>query len=194
MLALLLGGSWASGVNLYLTVAGLGIAGRMGWMQLPGELQVLGEPIIIGVALLLYIIEFFADKIPYVDSAWDSVHTFIRPVGAAAIAYMAAPEAEPLIQTAAAFMGGTIALDSHLTKAATRIAINASPEPVSNTIASVAEDVTVIGALWLIIQHPIIVSVSVIVFFALSLWLMPKLIRLLIKGFKRVFGKKEERS
>ena len=120
-LGVLLGGSWASGVNLYLTIAGLGIAHRVGWVTLPGNMESISHPLVIIVALVLYVIEFFADKIPYVDSAWDSIHTFIRPLGGAALAYMGTSDAAAAIQIPAALLSGTLAFDSHLTKATTRV-------------------------------------------------------------------------
>jgi len=148
-------------VNLYLTTAGLGIAHRLGWITLPGDLDIVANPLIIIVAVLLYAVEFVADKVPYVDSAWDSVHTAIRPLGGAAMAYMATAGMDPALQTAVAMVCGTVAMDSHLAKASSRVLINASPEPVTNSVASVSEDVAVLGTLWLIIHHPIIIGTRV---------------------------------
>lgn len=181
---LLLGSSWASGINLYLTTAGLGLAHRMGYLTLPGELETLANPFIIGLALLIYAVEFFADKIPYVDSAWDSVHTFIRPAGGMAMGYMALNGADPMVQIPVALLTGTIALDSHLTKATSRAAINTSPEPVTNTVASVTEDIGVLGALYLIINHPLIISILVIIFILFSFWFLKKMFHLVKKIFK----------
>lgn len=183
-LGLLLGGSWASGINLYLTVAGLGIAHRMGWIVLPGNMESLAHPLVIGVAVLVYAVEFVADKIPFVDSAWDSVHTFIRPAGGMALGYMAMVDAGPMVQYPVAVLTGAIALDSHLTKATSRAAINTSPEPFSNTIASVTEDVGVIGALYLIIKHPVVASLLVILFIVFSVWFLKKMFRFLKKVLK----------
>jgi hypothetical protein len=187
-LGLVLGGSWASGVNLYLTVAGLGIAGRLGLIDLPGNLDVLTHPLIIIVAVLLFIVEFFADKIPLVDSAWDSVHTFIRPFGGAAIAFMATSENAAAMQMAVAMLGGTVALDSHLTKATTRVAINTSPEPFTNIAASVTEDGLVLVALWLMMKHPVIATVLVISFIVFSIWFLRVMFRFVKKVFKFLFG------
>jgi hypothetical protein len=186
-LGLVLGGSWASGVNLYLTVAGLGIAGRLGLIDLPGSLDVLSHPLIIIVAVLLFIVEFFADKIPLVDSAWDSVHTFIRPVGGAAIAFMATSDNAAAMQMAVAMIGGTVALDSHLTKATTRVAINTSPEPFTNITASVTEDGLVLIALWLMMKHPVIATVLVISFIVFSIWFLRVMFRFLKKVFAFLF-------
>ncbi len=183
-IGLLLGSSWASGVNLYMSVAGLGIAHRMNWLELPGDMEVLSHPLIIGVAGFLYLVEFVADKIPYVDSIWDSVHTFIRPVASAVFGYMAMGETGQVVQILVALLTGGVALDSHLTKATTRLAINASPEPVTNSIASVTEDATVIGTLYLIINHPAAIAVLVTVFIIFSIWFLMKM----FKFMKRVFS------
>ena len=183
-IGVLLGSSWASGVNLYMSVAGLGIAHRMNWLELPGDMEIISHPLIIGVAGALYLVEFVADKIPYVDSIWDSVHTFIRPVASAVLGYTAMGESGQVIQVLTALLTGGIALDSHLTKATTRLAINASPEPVTNSIASVTEDATVIGTLYLIINHPVAIAVLVTVFIIFSIWFLMKM----FKFMKRVFS------
>jgi Domain of unknown function (DUF4126) len=135
-----LGSSWVAGVNLYATVATLGILGRWGGLELPGELTVLTEYWVIGLASGLYAVEFFADKIPWLDSAWDAVHTFIRIPAGAAIAATAFGDYSPTVQVIALLLGGSLALGSHATKAATRGVINMSPEPMTNIAASVAED------------------------------------------------------
>lgn len=184
-LSLLLGGGWASGINLYLTAAVLGISHRMEWIQLPSDLAVLAHPLVIGVAVLLYAVEFFADKIPFVDSAWDSIHTFIRPLGGGTLGFLAMGDAGPAVQTAAALFTGSIAMDSHLTKATSRAAINTSPEPVSNSVASVTEDVSVLGAVYLIINHPVVMSVLVILFILFSIWFLSKMFHFIKKIFNR---------
>lgn len=184
VIPLILGSSWASGVNLYLTLAGLGIANRVGWVSLPGHLDGISHPLIILLAILLFAVEFCADKIPMVDSAWDAVHTFIRPIGGTVIGYLAMAEANPVAQTSVALLTGSIALDSHMTKATTRAAINTSPEPVTNSIASVTEDVSVLGALYLIINHPVIISILVILFIIFSIWFLKKMFHLV----KKIFG------
>jgi hypothetical protein len=191
-IALLLGSSWASGVNLYLTVALLGVAHRLEWLSLPGQLEVISNPLIIGLALILFAIEFVADKIPYVDSAWDAVHTFIRPFGGALLGYLSVSQGDAFAQTVASLVGGSIAFDSHLTKASTRVAINASPEPFSNSVASITEDVSVLGAVWLILNHPVIMIVAVIIFILISIWLIPKLFRLFKKVFGYLFGRESK--
>lgn len=184
-LGILMGSSWAAGINLYLTTAGLGIAHRLGWITLPGNMESLAHPLVIGIALLIFVIEFFADKIPYVDSAWDSVHTFIRPAGGMILGYMAMADMGPAAQYPVALLTGFIAMDSHLTKATSRVAINTSPEPFSNITASVAEDASVLGALYLIIKHPVIAGILVILFIFFSVWFLKKMFRFM----KRILGK-----
>ncbi|MBN1794047.1 MAG: DUF4126 domain-containing protein [Candidatus Omnitrophica bacterium] len=185
-IGVLLGSSWASGVNLYLTITGLGIANRLGWIALPGDMDIISHPAIIGIAAFMYAIEFIADKVPYVDSAWDSVHTFIRPLGGAALGYMAMADMGQAAQIPVALLTGSVALDSHLTKATTRVAINTSPEPVTNSVASVTEDAGVIGVMYLILQHPVIAALLVIAFIAFSVWFLRKMFHLV----KRVFAGK----
>jgi len=182
-IGLLLGSSWGSGVNLYLTTAGLGIAHRMEWITLPGNMDTLAHPLVIAVAVGLYMIEFVADKIPYVDSAWDSVHTFIRPLGAVSLGLMAMGDVDPAVKISVGLLTGSVALSSHLTKATSRAAINTSPEPFSNTAASVAEDASVVGILYLIINHPFIAAVCVVLFFFFSFWFLKMMFRFIKKIF-----------
>jgi len=189
-LGALLGGSWASGVNLYLTIAVLGILDKMNVLSLPGDLEVISNPFIIGIAIVMYLVEFFADKIPLVDSAWDSIHTFIRPIGGAALSYMAMADMGPVAQIPAALLSGTIAMDSHLTKATTRAAINTSPEPFTNSVASVSEDAMVVGVIWMIVKHPIIAGIAVILFVLFSIWFLKMMFKFVKKIFSR--GKKDE--
>ena len=183
-LGILAGSSWGSGVNLYLTIAALGIAHRMSLITLPGNLAMLDQYPVIGLAIILYLVEFVADKIPLIDSIWDSVHTIIRPVGGAALGYLAMGNYGPLAQIPAALASGSIALDSHLTKATTRVAINTSPEPFTNSIASVLEDVSVGGMLFLIMGHPVIATILVLVFILLSLWFLKKMFRFMKAIFR----------
>src|SRR5918993_4387273 len=145
-IAIAMGASWVSGINLYASVATLGLLGRFADLQLPGELQVLTSWWVIGVAIVLYVIEFVADKVPYVDSTWDVIHTFIRIPAGAVLAAGAFGDFDRSIQVIALLLGGGLALSSHGTKAATRAMINASPEPVSNVVVSLAEDALVIVA------------------------------------------------
>ena len=150
-----LGFSFAAGVNLYATVAILGLASRYGWVSLPPQFQAFNSDIVIGVAVVMYLIEFFADKIPYVDSLWDVIHTAIRPVGGALIAVTTLGDASPTVEALIALLGGTVAAGSHLTKTSTRAAANASPEPFSNWILSIGEDLFVVGLGYLALKHPI---------------------------------------
>ncbi len=192
-IGLLLGGSWASGINLYMSMAGLGIANRMEWIKLPENLDILSNPVVIIVSLTLFGIEFVADKVPYIDSLWDSVHTFIRPLATSALGYTAMADSGMMIQVLIAFMTGTISLESHLTKATTRAVINASPEPVTNSIASVTEDVAVAGTLYLIICHPVVATVLVTIFIIISIWFLKKMFKYLKKVFN-FSGKKSQKK
>lgn len=151
-----LGFSFAAGVNLYATVAVLGLASRYGWVALPPQFDAFDNDIVIGAAIVMYLIEFFADKIPYVDTLWDIVHTAIRPIGGAFIAVTTIGEASPAAEALVALLGGTVAAGSHLTKTSTRAAVNASPEPFSNWALSIGEDVFVVGLGLLALQYPLI--------------------------------------
>ena len=151
-----LGFSLAAGVNLYATVAILGLASRYQWVQLPQQFKIFDNPWIIGLAGALYVIEFVADKVPWVDSIWDSVHTLIRPVGGALIAVASLGEASGTTTAAIALLGGLVSAGSHATKAGTRVAANASPEPFSNWFLSLAEDAFVIGLSFLTLKFPLL--------------------------------------
>lgn len=169
-----------AGINLYLTVFVTGLAVRFDWITLPAPLQgleVLGHPVLIGIAGALYLIEFFADKIPWIDSAWDSVHTFIRPIGAAAIAITAVGDAHPVFEVAAALLAGGMALTSHTAKAGTRLAANTSPEPVTNIGLSLVEDGVVLGGLALLAWNPLALFAIAVVFTGTVLFVLPRLVR-----------------
>jgi len=183
-LSLAMGTAWASGINLYATVAALGIAGRAEMIKLPPDLQVLMHPAVIAVACIMYVIEFFADKVPYVDSGWDVLHTFIRVPAGAILAARSLGDMNPALELVALLGGGAIALAAHGTKATTRLAINASPEPFSNWFASVTEDLAVLGGIWMIFNHPVLMLILVVSFLALVVWLAPKLFRLAKLGFQ----------
>lgn len=160
-----LGFSLAAGVNLYATVALLGLAAHYHWVQLPGQFRVFDNPWIIGVAVVLYAVEFVADKIPWFDSIWDAIHTAIRPLGGALVAVAALGQPSPVMAGLAALVGGTVAAGSHLSKAGARIAINTSPEPFSNWTMSLLEDVFVVGLGLLALRYPLlafIVSVAIL--------------------------------
>jgi hypothetical protein len=183
-LSLALGTAWASGINLYATVAALGIAGRTEMIQLPPDLQVLTHPVVIAIACIMYVIEFFADKVPYVDSGWDVLHTFIRVPAGAILAARALGPMNPALELIALLGGGAVALAAHGTKATARLAINASPEPFSNWLASITEDFAVLGGIWMIFNHPILMLILVLSFLALIVWLVPKLFRFAKRGFQ----------
>jgi uncharacterized membrane protein len=171
-----MGFSLAAGVNLYATVAILGLASRYGWVDLPEQFKAFDHPWLIGLAGALYVVEFVADKVPWVDSIWDSVHTLIRPVGGALIAVASMGDHTPVITGLIALLGGTIAAGSHATKAGTRLAANTSPEPFSNWVLSFGGDAFVIGLSFIALQYPLIalgVSVTIlilIVWTARSIW------------------------
>jgi hypothetical protein len=151
-----LGFSFAAGINLYATVALLGLASRYGWVALPPQYQAFDNDFIIAGALVMYAIEFFADKIPYFDSLWDAVHTAIRPIGGALIAVTTLGNASPSMEAVVALLGGMVATSTHLTKTSTRAAANVSPEPFSNWILSISEDVFVVGLGVLALKYPLI--------------------------------------
>ncbi len=177
ILGLALGSAWTSGINLYATVAVLGLLQHFGLARLPGGLHVLDNWVIIGVAALLYTIEFVADKIPYVDSVWDAIHTFIRVPAGAIIALSATTDLSPTVQVLALLLGGGLALSTHGTKATLRAAANASPEPVSNWTLSVVEDVFTLGAAVLAVLHPVVILVVILIFLLVLAWILPKVLR-----------------
>jgi hypothetical protein len=180
-----LGFSFAAGLNLYATVAILGLASRYGWVSLPPQFQVFNHDLVIGAAIVLYVIEFFADKIPYVDTLWDMLHTVIRPVGGALIAVTTLGEASPTVEGLVALLGGTIAAGSHLTKTSTRAVANTSPEPFSNWILSLGEDLFVVGLGYLALQYPLAALVVAIVLTVLILIFAAVIIRTVRRWFGR---------
>jgi len=186
VIALTMGVGWASGINLYAALLVLGLAGATGNVQLPAELTVLQDPLVIFAAGAMYMVEFFADKIPGVDSGWDTLHTFIRIPAGAMLAAGAVGDVTPALEIAAGIMGGTMAGASHLTKASTRALINTSPEPLSNWTASISEDLMVLGGLWAMFNHPLLFLCLMIVFIALVIWLLPKLLRLVARIFRKI--------
>lgn len=192
ILALALGAAWASGINLYATVLLLGALNAFGIVTLPDEMAVLSSPMVLGAAALLFFVEFFADKIPAVDSLWDSVHTFVR-IPAGAMMAMGAVDGldgaflgEDIETVAAMLAGGTLAAGSHLTKASTRAVINTSPEPFSNWIASFTEDIVAIGGVLLAIFNPLVFLGLLVLFVLLAVWLIPKLWRALRFLFSKI--------
>ena len=180
-----LGFSFAAGVDLYATVAILGLASRFGWVQLPPQYQVFDNNWIIGIAIALYAMEFIADKIPWVDSAWDAIHTVIRPLGGALIAVATLGHASPALQTVVGLLGGALAASSHFTKAGARVMANASPEPFSNWILSFTEDAFVIGLGFLALRYPLAAGVVVLLAVAAIVALAHWLFRALRGTFRR---------
>ncbi len=185
-LAFAMGSSWLSGIKLYAMVTTLGLLGRFAHLQLPGELTIVTNWWVIGVAGGLFVIEFIADKVPYVDSVWDVVHTFIRVPAGAALAALAFGEYNKGVQVIALLVGGSIALSSHGTKAASRMAINTSPEPASNIGASLFEDGLAFGATFLTIYFPYVIIGLVAICVIIALIILPKIIRFLRQAFARV--------
>ncbi len=177
------GTGWASGINLYLVTLMLGAAGRTGWADVP---EVLQRTDVMVVAGILFVVEFFADKVPFLDSFWDTIHTFVRPIGAAALGAVIAGESESISAAVGAITSGLLALDAHAAKASTRVAVNTSPEPVSNVAVSLGEDLGVATLVLLAIEYPILAIIVVIVLViaatALTIWLF----RAVRRGYRRV--------
>jgi hypothetical protein len=180
-----LGFSFAAGVNLYATVALIGLASRYGWVSLPEQYRAFDSDWVIGAALVMYAIEFFADKIPYVDSLWDLIHTAIRPVGGALIAVTTLGDASPTTEALVMLLGGLVATSSHLTKTSTRAAANASPEPFSNWILSLGEDVFVVGLGLLALQYPLLAFAVAAVLLVLIAVFAAVIVRTVRRWFSR---------
>jgi len=181
-LALALGGGIAAGLRLYATVLGLGLAIRLGWLELPAALaglEILAHPAVLAAAAVAYVAEFISDKIPWFDTFWDAIHTFIRPVGAAMLGAAAFATLDPAARTSLALLTGGAALSAHASKAAVRFAVNHSPEPFSNWLLSLAGDFTVPALLWLTFTHPWLVLAGAVLFLILFAWLSVKIFRLL---------------
>jgi len=191
LLALSMGAAWASGINLYAALVMMGVMGATGNMVLPEQLEILSNPLVIGAAGLMYMVEFVADKMPGVDTAWDSLHTFIRIPAGAMLAAGAVGELAPAVELAAAIIGGGVAATSHATKAGTRVLINTSPEPFSNWAASIAEDFAVLAGLYTALSHPWVFLALLVLFLLLAIWMLPKLwrgIKTIFRGIGRLFG------
>jgi hypothetical protein len=187
-LSLALGSAWTSGINLYATVTILGLIEKFGFAKLPGGLDVLNNWWIIGIAGGLYVLEFFADKIPYVDSVWDVIHTFIRIPAGAIVAYGATNQLDPGIYVSAFLLGGGLATAAHGSKAAIRIGANFSPEPVTNWILSFAEDGIAIVGVVLAVFAPAVIMAVLAIFVLLFIYFAPKVLRALRRRFRAVGG------
>ncbi|MEN8261300.1 MAG: DUF4126 domain-containing protein [Pseudomonadota bacterium] len=178
-----MGVAWGSGINLYATLLTLGYLASTGNIVLPPDLQILANPLVITAAGLMYAVEFFADKIPGVDTGWDTLHTFIRIPAGAMLAAGAIGDIGPAAELAAAIVGGSLAAGTHATKAGSRVLINTSPEPFTNWTASIGEDIAVIVGVWTSLKHPFIFIALLIAFIVFMIWLLPKIWR----GVKKVF-------
>jgi hypothetical protein len=187
-LAISMGASWVAGINLYATVATLGLLGRFAHLKLPGDLDVVTNWWVIGVALFLFVIEFVADKVQLVDSVWDIVHTFIRIPAGAVLAATAFGDFDRSVQVIALLLGGGLALSSHGTKAAARALINTSPEPFSNIVVSLAEDLLAVTTVVLSVFLPVVVFLIVAGGLIFSFWLLPRIVRFFRKVYLRVRG------
>jgi len=191
-IALTLGIAWASGINLYAAVFMLGLMGNTGHIVLPADLAVVQDPAVMMAAGFMYCVEFFADKMPGVDSGWDAIHSFIRIPAGATLAAMAVGDVSPAMQVAAFLLGGAVTTTTHATKAGSRVLINTSPEPFSNWVASVSEDIIVIGGIWAALNHPVFFLVMLAIFMALVIWLLPKIwrgIKLVASKLGELFGR-----
>ena len=172
-----MGSAWVSGINLYACVATLGLLSRFAHLKLPGELEVVTNGWVIGVALALYVIEFVADKVPWVDSTWDVIHTFIRVPAGAVLAAAAFGDFDRSIQVIALLLGGGLALSSHGTKAATRAVLNTLPEPVTNAVVSVGEDILAIVSIVAAVFFPVLLFVIVAAGLLVSIYLFNRVVR-----------------
>jgi len=184
IIALAMGSAWASGINLYAAIFMLGYLGSTGHVLLPAELEVVSDPLVMSAAGIMYCVEFFADKIPGVDTAWDAIHTFIRIPAGAMLAATAVGDVTPAMELSAFLLGGGLAASTHASKAGSRVLINASPEPVSNWTASICEDLLVIAGLWAALAHPELFLGFLVLFILLIAWLSP----VIVKGIKKLIG------
>ena len=185
-LSLTLGLAWASGINLYAAVAVIGLGGATGYVDLPPSLELVQDPLVILAAAFMYCVEFMADKTPGVDSAWDTLHTFIRIPAGAMLAAGAVGPVDPAIAVAAGLLGGGVTAATHATKAGSRVLINTSPEPFSNWAASIAEDVAVFAGLWAALQHPVLFLIALLAFLILLCFLLPKIARGVVAIFRKL--------
>ncbi len=180
--------AWASGIRLYAVLFTAGMLGHFGYLDLPSTLQVLENPLVMGVAGVMLVIEFLADKIPAVDSFWDSVQTFIRIPAGALLAALALGDHDPALMIAAGLLGGTLTAGTHAAKAGSRALINASPEPFSNVTASLSEDAMVATGLFAAFNYPVLFLALLAIFVLLLTWLLPKVFRDVRLVFGRLFG------
>lgn len=187
-LALTMGLAWASGINLYATLLTLGFLANSGNIDLPPDLQIVANPLVMGAAGIMYFVEFFVDKTPGADSGWDAIHTFIRIPAGAMLAAGAVGDLNPAVEIAAALLGGSLAAGTHATKAGTRVMINTSPEPFSNWFASIGEDVLVVTGVWASINHPVSFLIALVLFVILMIWLLPRIWTGVKKAFRFIIA------
>jgi Domain of unknown function (DUF4126) len=177
--------AFASGLNLYATVAVLGLCQHFHLVALPDQFRAFDHPLVIGIALVMYLVEFVADKIPWFDSVWDAIHTVVRPIGGALVAVNALGSASPLVSVLAALLGGSIAMTTHVTKAGTRAAANTSPEPFSNWVLSLGEDAIAIGLSYAALQHPVIAAIVAIALLVLFIVAASAIVRWVRRRYVR---------
>ena len=176
--------AWGAGLRLYLVVFLFGLLGRMGWWPLPEHLSVLAHPLVLGASGFMAAVELFADKLPWLDSLWDGLHTFVRIPAGAALAAAVFGDSGAAVALAAGLLGGTPTATTHFAKSGTRAAVNTSPEPFSNVAVSVGEDALVLGGLWLAVEYPLLFLAALVVFVVAA----ALLIRLILRGLRRLFG------
>ena len=176
--------AWGAGLRLYLVVFLFGLLGRMGWWPLPEHLSVLAHPLVLGASGFMAAVELFADKLPWLDSLWDGLHTFVRIPAGAALAAAVFGDSGAAVALAAGLLGGTLTATTHFAKSGTRAAVNTSPEPFSNVAVSVGEDALVLGGLWLAVEYPLLFLAALVVFVVAA----ALLIRLILRGLRRLFG------
>jgi len=177
--------AWASGIRLYATLFLVGLAGKLGWVVLPEHLELLASPLVLAASGFMSAVEFFADKIPWMDSVWDLVNTFLRVPGGALLAAAAVGDSGAGAALAAAIIGGSITAGTHLAKAGARAVVNTSPEPFSNVIKSTAEDLLVPVGLWTAVAAPLVFLLALLLFLGLVAWALPMLWR----RMRRVMGR-----
>lgn len=186
VIAATMGVAWASGINLYAAIFVLGWMGSTGSVDLPPDLQILTNPLVLGAAAVMYCVEFFADKVPGVDTAWDTLHTFVRIPAGAMLAAGAISPLGPGAELAALILGGTLTAGTHATKAGSRVLINTSPEPFTNWTASIGEDIAVVAGLWAALNHPVLFVIAMVLIIALMIWLLPRIWRGIVAVFRKI--------
>src|SRR5215470_1864214 len=185
-----MGLAFVSGLRLYGTVLALGLGISTGFIRLDpamSRLEILGDPLVITIAGTVYVVEFVADKVPWVDSVWDSFHTLIRPLGAAVLGAVALGDVDPRLKLSAFLLCGSVALASHTGKAGIRLAVNASPEPFTNIVVSLSEDAIAVVGVWLAVAHPYVTAIVIALWLAVLAWILPKIFRLARRGLTTAF-------